>query len=399
MKKLLTSLCLFATFALAACGTSDTSSASSKEEGNSSVEGTSSVVENTSSTKAAKGTYQFEGKIEEEGSYASYINGAYLLSLDAEGKSTLDKYAFSSYDASPAATNTSYSAAFMVGTWKEVTKEGLDCLQIKLAFDDGSNATTYYAYESEGEYSFDLTVPLSKGQSFTRTAEMKGKKGSLYANADAFIQAYKKEFVEPENVLKVESLENDGAAYFQEDGNVLIYVATSNIASGTYKKTATSLTLTIDDDEIPVTLSATKGSFEYEYNLAGYSTIVLEFEFPIADFAKIPETEEEETLPEGVLVELEDGDNDATLTFNKDKTYTIKVAFAGYGTFTVQEGAWSFANYTVTLTPSSGDPYRSSVSAEGQFIVATHITWGGGSVNKDLSFSASQNIIGTFMQA
>ncbi len=69
----------------------------------------------------------------------------------------------------------------MSGTWKAVQKEGVDALQIKLAFveEDGSEsgASTYYAYESDGVYSVDLTVALIKGQSFTRTVEMEGQKG------------------------------------------------------------------------------------------------------------------------------------------------------------------------------------------------------------------------------
>ena len=101
---------------------------------------------------------------------------------------------------------------------------------------------------------------------------------------------------------------------------------------------------------------------------------------------------------ETVLVSLTDEEHNATLTFNKDKTYAIKMTFAGYGSFDVQTGTWSFANYTVTLTPASGNAYNSTVSG-GQFVVSTHITWGGGQVDTDVSFSADQTIIGTFMQA
>lgn len=289
---------------------------------------------------------------------------------------------------------------------KPSKKEGVDCLQIKLAFvnEDGSEegASTYYAYESDGVYSVELTLSLIKGQSFTRTVEMTGQKGQKYADANAFIQAYKKEFVEPTNILKVESKANGGVAYFQQDGKVLIYVGTNNVASGTYVKTATSLTLHIGETEIPVTLSQTGGTFTYNYDLAGYQSIELVFEFPIADFAKLPVTEQGgqggDQLPETVLVQLKDEQHNATLTFNKDKTYAINMAFGSYGAFDVQKGTWSFANYTVTLTPESGDPYNSTVS-EGQFIITTHISAFGGQVDSDVTFSASQNIIGTFMQA
>jgi hypothetical protein len=395
MKKLLTTLCVFAGLMLTACGGSNESKPADGSNGG------------DSSQPASTDSYQFWGKLEEGGSFASFTDAAFLLNLDVQGKTTLDKYNFASYDASPAASNKSYIASYMSGTWKAVQKEGVDALQIKLAFveEDGSEsgASTYYAYESDGVYSVDLTVALIKGQSFTRTVEMEGQKGQKYADADAFIQAYKKEFVEPENVLKVESTANGGVAYFQQDGKVLIYVGTNNVANGTYVKTATSLTLKIDDKEIPVTLTAEKGSFTYTYDLAGYQTIDLVFEFPIADFAKLPVTEQggqggETPVDENVVAELKDEANSATLTFNKDKSYKINMAFGGYGSFDVQKGTWAFANYKVTLTPESGTAYESKVEG-GKFIVETHITWGGGQVDKDVHFEADQTVIGKFMAA
>ena len=395
MKKLLTTLCVFAGLMLTACGGSNESKPADGSKGGDSQQ------------PANPDSYQFWGKLEEGGSFASFTDAAFLLNLDTEGKTTLDKYNFASYDASPAASNKSYIASYMSGTWKAVQKEGVDCLQIKLAFveEDGSEsgASTYYAYESDGVYSVDLTVALIKGQSFTRTVEMEGQKGQKYADADAFIQAYKKEFVEPENVLKVESTANGGVAYFQQDGKVLIYVGTNNVANGTYVKTATSLTLKIDDKEIPVTLTAEKGSFTYTYDLAGYQTIDLLFEFPIADFAKLPVTEQggqggETPVDENVVLEMKDETNGATLTFNKDKSYKINMAFGTYGSFDVQKGTWAFANYKVTLTPESGTAYESKVEG-GKFIVETHITWGGGQVDKDVHFEANQTVIGKFMAA
>ena len=377
MKKLFTTLCVFAGLVLTACGANN---------------------------QKATDSYQFWGKLEEGGSFASFTDAAFLLNLDAEGKTTLDKYNFASYDASPAASNKSYIASYMSGTWKAVKKEGVDALQIKLAFieDDGSekDPATYYAYESDGVYSVDLTVALVKGQAFSRTVSMTGQKGQKYADADAFIQAYKKDFVEPESVLKVESAANGGVAYFQQDGKVLIYVGTNNVANGTYVKTATSLTLKFGENEIPVTLTAEKGSFTYTYDLAGYQTIDLVFEFPIADFAKLPVTEQGGGTPvdENVVLAMKDTTNNATLTFNKDKTYKINMDFGGSGAYDVQKGTWSFANYTVTLTPESGEAYTSNVK-DGQFVIETHITWGGGAVNRDLHFEDSQNVIGKFMAA
>ena len=399
MKKLLTTLCVFAGLTLTACNnTNNGSKAADQSKGG------------NQSQQASTDSYQLWGKLEEGGSFASFTDAAFLLNLEVDGKTTLDKYNFASYDASPAASNKSFIASYMSGTWKAVQKEGVDALQIKLAFveEDGteSGASTYYAYESDGVYSVDLTVALIKGQSFTRTVEMEGQKGKKYADADAFIQAYKKDFVEPESVVKVESTANGGVAYFQQDGKVLIYVGTNNVASGTYVKTATSLTLKLGETEIPATLSMQSAKFSYTYDLAGYQQIELVFEMPIADFAKLPVTEQggqggqggETPVDENVVLEMKDEANGATLTFNKDKTYKINMAFGNYGSFDVQKGAWSFASYKVTLTPEDGTAYESKVE-NSKFIIETHISWGGGAVNRDLHFEDSQNVIGKFMAA
>ena len=397
MKKIFTTLCVFAGLMLTACGGANNESKPAESSKGS-----------DSQQPANPDSYQFWGKLEEGGSFASFTDAAFLLNLNVDGKTTLDRYNFASYDASAAATNKSYVASYMSGSWKAVQKEGVDALQIKLAFveEDGSEsgASTYYAYESDGVYSVDLTVALVKGQSFTRTVEMTGQKGQKYADADAFIQAYKKEFVEPTNILKVNSKESGGVAYFQEDGKVLIYVGTNNVANGTYVKTATSLTIKLGETEIPVTLTAEKGSFSYTYDLAGYQQIELAFEFPIADFAKLPVTEQggeqggETPVDENVVLTMKDETNNATLTFNKDKTYKINMDFGANGAFDVQQGAWSFANYKVTLTPESGDAYESKVE-DAKFIIETHISWGGGAVNRDLHFEDSQNVIGNFIAA
>ena len=398
MKKLLTTLCVFAGLMLTACGGTNNNKSKADDQ---------SKGGNESQQPASTDSYQFWGKLEEGGSFASFTDAAFLLNLEVDGKTTLDKYAFASYDASPAASNKSYTASYMSGTWKAVQKEGVDALQIKLAFveEDGteSGASTYYAYESDGVYSVDLTVALVKGQSFTRTVEMEGQKGKKYADADAFIQAYKKDFVEPESVVKVESSANGGVVYFQEDGKVLIYVGTNNVASGTYVKTATSLTLKIDDKEIPVTLTREKATFSYTYDLAGYQQIELVFEMPIADFAKLPVIEQggqggETPVDENVVVELKDEANGATLTCKKDKSYVINMAFGSYGSFDVQKGTWAINGYQVSFTPEGGTAFNAKVE-NGKFIVETHITWGGGQVDKDVHFEADQTVIGKFMNA
>ena len=95
---------------------------------------------------------------------------------------------------------------------------------------------------------------------------------------------------------------------------------------------------------------------------------------------------------------MKDETNGATLTFNKDKSYKINMNFGDHGSFDVQKGTWALAGYVVTLTPESGDAYSSSVK-DGKFVIETHITWGGGAVDKDVHFEADQTVIGKFMAA
>jgi len=115
MKKILAlvlALCMI--LALAACG--DSTPAPAAETAAPAAEG---------STEEASGkTFQFEGKFEEQGEYASMLNNAFLLTLAADGTAVCDKYAFSNYDASDAATNPTYSQSYLSGTWKEVEKDG-----------------------------------------------------------------------------------------------------------------------------------------------------------------------------------------------------------------------------------------------------------------------------------
>ena len=65
-------------------------------------------------------TFQFEGKFEEQGEYASMLNNAFLLTLAADGTAVCDKYAFANYDASDADSNPTYTQSYLSGTWKEV---------------------------------------------------------------------------------------------------------------------------------------------------------------------------------------------------------------------------------------------------------------------------------------
>ena len=137
---------------------------------------------NTDAPTSTK-SFQFYGKFDEgDGANASMLNAAFLLNLNEDGTAVADRYMFSNYDASDAATNPTYTASYMSGTWKEAERDGVPCLQIKLAYVDEagneSNSQTAYAYDVAGVYSFDLTFPVVPGMSYTRTVTMEGSEES-----------------------------------------------------------------------------------------------------------------------------------------------------------------------------------------------------------------------------
>ncbi len=142
-------------------------------------------------------SYQLVGKYEEDSENAARLNAAFLMNLHPDGTVTVDRYRFSEYDASDAATNRTYEASYLSGTWKAVEKDGIPSLQIKLAFvnADGTTANdqTIYATESAGEYSVEMTFPIVPGMSYTRVAEMRGTEEQVYTDPNGFIQAFKKE--------------------------------------------------------------------------------------------------------------------------------------------------------------------------------------------------------------
>ena len=215
MKKLLAAVlsALMLVSLLAACGGSPSSNSQAPSE------------EPSQPTEGGSKTYQFWGTYEESGANASMLNAAFLLNLNGDGTAVADKYMFANFDASDAATNPTFTASYMSGTWKEVEKDGVACLQIKLAYVDEagteSNAQTAYAYDVAGVYSFDLTFPVVPGMSYTRVASMEGKEGQTYADANAFIQAYKQEFTAPESVGTFTDADNNGTVYLQADGTAL----------------------------------------------------------------------------------------------------------------------------------------------------------------------------------
>lgn len=220
----------------------------------------------------------------------------FMLNLDDESTAALSRYNPYNYDASDASTNSSFSASYMSGTWKEAQKDGVDCLQIKLAVvnDDGttSDSGTYYAYDVAGTYSFDLTFPIYPGGGFTRTVTMSGSETKVYSDANAFIQAKKLSFEEPENILKAGSVnaegeEANGAVYFKADGTFAAYSGYTEFGSGTYSKSADSFAVTFEGEKVEVTLNGTEARFIITYNMGGgYSS---EYTIVVSDFTKLPD--------------------------------------------------------------------------------------------------------------
>lgn len=237
-------------------------------------------------------TYQFEGKFEEQGEYASMLNNAFFLNLNADGTAVCDKYAFAQFDASDAETNRTYTQSYLSGTWKAVEKDGVPCLQIKLSYKDASgnesNATTSYAYDVAGEYSFDMSYPVTPGQAYTRTAAMTGKEGTLYADDNAFIQAYKQEFVAPENVGTFVDAEKNATAYLQADGTMLIYAGYDKFAEGKWANGADGLTITMNDAAVEVTKDGNAASFKVTRTMGDFTQ---EYTLTCADVTALPKAE------------------------------------------------------------------------------------------------------------
>ena len=297
LKKLLAlGLSLVMVLALAACG-DDAADATPTPGGS-----------NTDAPTSTK-SFQFYGKFDEgDGANASMLNAAFLPNLNEDGTAVADRYMFSNYDASDAATNPTYTASYMSGTWKEAERDGVPCLQIKLAYVDEagneSNSQTAYAYDVAGVYSFDLTFPVVPGMSYTRTVTMEGSEEKTYADANAFIQAYKAEFVPPENVAALEDAENGGTAYLQPDGTLLVYAGYNNVAQGTWTVDGGALAVTIGEAAVDVTMDGSKATFSYDYSVAeGYSTT---YTFTCDDVTALPApTGGAETPAEGGEAEAE----------------------------------------------------------------------------------------------
>ena len=329
---------------LAACGGSGSNSQTSGSETSQSGEGGK--------------TYQFWGTYEEDGENASMLNAAFLLNLNEDGTSVADKYMFANYDASDAATNPTYTTSYMSGTWKEVEKDGVECLQIKLAYVDDagneSNAQTAYAYDVAGVYSFDLTFPVVPGMSYTRVASMEGKEGQTYADANAFIQAYKQEFTAPESVGTFTDATNNGTAYLQADGTLLLYAGYDKFADGKWALADGAISITLNDEAVDVTMDGNKATFTAERDMGEGNTT--SFTFVCEDISALSAPEAGAQTPaqapaeaEGIAT-YEAGDLELVLL---DDT-NMKVKYPAYG---MERDGFTYVldGDTLTVTAPSED--------------------------------------------
>lgn len=327
MKKIL-ALVLAAMMVLAMIACSGSGTTTTPATTTTNTEPTKTETSSTEPVADAK-SYQLVGVYEEEGANASMLNAAFLLNLNADGTVTCDRYQFSQFNAAPAAENPSYEANFMTGTWKPVTKDGVDCLQIKIAVvnDDGttSNDQTAYAYEIAGEYSFDLTFPIVKGMSYSRTATMAGGETKNFADADAFIAAYKKDFVAPDHIA---AFVGEGAtAYLTEDGAVLIYLGVDQNAEGKWSFDG-ALAITIGGSEQALTVDGNKASFTYSVDRGDGNMV--DYNLTCEDISVLGSVEvsapAEDAPYTGATIDLGGNTFDPSLVLNADGTAVLTVA-------------------------------------------------------------------------
>ena len=325
MKKFLAiALVLCMVFVFAACNSGTNQPANDTKE----TDKTSTPTD-TAAPEAPKKSYQFTGVYEEEGSNAAMLNAAFLLNLNEDGTAVADRYKFSQYDDSDAATNPSFEASYLSGTWKEVEKDGVPCLQIKLAYinEDGteSNSQTAYAYDIAGEYSFDLSFPVVPGMSYTRVASMTGSETKAYADANAFIQAFKREFEAPEHVAEFTNGSNV-SAYAQEDGTLLVYTNYALTTEGKWTRDGEGLKVTLGDP-VEVREDGTSAAFTYSYD-RGDGTMVDE-ELVCEDISVLGEPTVTEETPYTTSVDLGGNPYTASLVLGQDgkAKFTVAVDF------------------------------------------------------------------------
>lgn len=256
---------------LAACGPKDDANPTNTPTGGS---------QGDDDQQSAPKSYQFIGAYEEGGDNAAMLDCAFKLELNEDGTAVADRYMMAQGDHSPADSNPTYTKSYLSGTWKAVQKDGVDCLQIKLAYvnEDGTEANnqTCYAYDVAGVYSFDMTFPVVPGMSYSRIATMEGKAEKTYATADDFLNAYKRDAAEfnynggeggeqtpaptEEQPTEGGDAESEGIATYEAGGLQLILLDDTNMKvkfpqysmereGFTYVLDGNKLTVTAPDDE------------------------------------------------------------------------------------------------------------------------------------------------------
>ncbi len=323
-------------------------------------------------------TFQFEGKFEEQGEYASMLNNAFLLTLAADGTAVCDKYAFANYDASDADSNPTYTQSYLSGKWKEVEKDGVPCLQIKLAYVDASgnesNGTTSYAYDVAGEYSFEMTYPVTPGQSYTRNAVMTGKEGTLYADDNAFIQAYKQEFVAPESIGQFVDEEHNVTAYLQADGTMLVYGGFDKFAEGKWSVTDEGVQVSVGGSPIAVTNEGSSASFSLERTMG---EVTNEYTLVCADVTALAAPEISEEAPYTASMEMGGNPTTAELTLNGDGTGNLKVfmdiavTYEQFGDAVLLDAAGELEGYAASIWENISHAYL--LNADKSMLPVAHV--------------------------
>ena len=138
--------------------------------------------------------WQVSGAFRAEGEGAEHLNAAFLVNLYEDGTVNVDRYLFLKGDNSDYASNETYEAGFMAGTWEMTERDGLEAIKIDVHCTDAdgneANATTIYAYENWGELAFELDFPVIVGMSYMRTVELEGGEEIKYADGNALIAEY-----------------------------------------------------------------------------------------------------------------------------------------------------------------------------------------------------------------
>lgn len=297
----------------------------------------------------------------------------FMLNLNTDGTAVLSRYNPYSYDSSDASTNRNFEEKFMEGTWKEAEKDGVDCLQIKLEVrkEDGttSDASTSYAYDVAGEYSFELGFPIVPGMSFTRNVTLKGGETKKYADANAFIKGTCKTFTPPESIAKFEDEEKGGTAYVQKDGTVLLYSGYTEFATGTYYKTADDFGIIIEGEEVDVTVEGKKASFKSIYSMGGGYDV--EYSYVCDDISVLPEKAKDPAGGEEETGEVYTATmHESFYGQEADVTYTLTLIDATNYKITAVAGEMSLATMTGTYTKDGNTVTLVAGNTEGSTIAS-----------------------------